>query len=82
MPCTGCFGPTDGFDLGAQRRPIIKNDIPQALKYLKDYIQSVRNGEVFDAENILNVLVVGKEKIGENGDWNLSGERYRINEIK
>lgn len=68
----------DGFDLGAQRRPITKNDLPQALKYLKVYIQSVRNGEVFDTENIPNVLVVEKEKIGENGDWNLSGERYRV----
>ena len=38
------------------------------------------NGEIFDAENIGNVLVVAKEKIGENGDWNLSGERYREND--
>ena len=27
----------DGFDLGAQRRPIEKNDLPEAFKVLKDW---------------------------------------------
>lgn len=27
----------DGFDLGAQRRPIGKNDLPEALKIIKEY---------------------------------------------
>jgi len=67
----------DGFDLGAQRRPKKGSHLPQAVKYLKDYIQCVRSGKEFVAENIPNLLVVEKEKIGENGDWNLSGERYR-----
>jgi type I restriction enzyme M protein len=34
----------DGFDLGAQRRPIDKNDLPDALNVIKDYITAVRNG--------------------------------------
>jgi len=69
----------DGFDLGAQRRPNGKSDLPEAARSILDYVSEIRNGETFDAQNIGNVLVVAKEKIGGNGDWNLSGERYREN---
>ena len=70
----------DGFDLGAQRREIEKNDLPDAAKLIEDYVSRMANGDEFDVENRDNVLVVAKEKIGENGDWNLSGERYREND--
>ena len=33
----------DGFDLGAQRRPIDKNDLPKTLKVLKEYQQSIHH---------------------------------------
>jgi len=69
----------DGFDLGAQRRPNGKSDLPEAVRSIKNYLSGIVNSETFDAENIDNVLVVAKEKIGENGDWNFSGERYREN---
>ena len=69
----------DGFDLGAQRRPNGKNDLPEAVHSIKNYVSGIMNGETFDAENIANVLVVAKEKIGGDGDWNLSGERYQDN---
>jgi type I restriction enzyme M protein len=32
----------DGFDLGAQRRPIDRNDLPKTLKVLKDYQKTLR----------------------------------------
>lgn len=67
----------DGFDLGAQRRPINKNDLPEALNNIQEYVKCVREGKEFSAEGADNILVVEKEKIGENGEWNLSGERYR-----
>lgn len=70
----------DGFDLGAQRRPNMKSDLPEAVRSIKNYVLGIMNGETFDAENIANVLVVAKEKIGGNGDWNLSGERYQDND--
>jgi type I restriction enzyme M protein len=57
----------DGFDLGAQRRPIDKNDLPEALQIL-------HSG---DADNTELAHWVEKSKIEESGDWNLSGERYR-----
>ncbi len=65
----------DGFDLGAQRRPIGKNDLPQALECIKDYKLAIMNGKDIDDTDIAHA--VEKEKIAESGDWNLSGERYR-----
>jgi len=64
----------DGYDLGAQRRPIDKNDLPKALDCIKHYRQVIMNGgEIGDA---VFAHAVRKERIAESGDWNLSGERY------
>ena len=62
---------SDGFDLGAQRRVSTKNDLPQALTILNRW----NTGE--KVENKLAVYVE-KSKIAENGEYNLSVERYRI----
>ncbi|MBU1613299.1 N-6 DNA methylase, partial [Patescibacteria group bacterium] len=61
----------DGFDLGATKRPISKNDLPTAL----DILNKWNTGE--KVENKLAVYVE-KSKIAENGDYNLSGDRYRV----
>jgi len=61
----------DGFDLGATKRPISKNDLPTALEILNKW----NIGE--KVENKLAVYA-GKAKIAENGDYNLSGDRYRV----
>lgn len=65
----------DGYDLGAQRRAINKNDLPEAFKIIKEF----RNkGDAFQSEieksEIANL--VKKSKIAEDGDYNLSGSRY------
>jgi len=69
----------DGFGLGAQRRAIEKNDLPQVQAELAAYLQALREGSSTD--EILGVAstaqIVPKEKIAANGDYNLSGERYR-----
>ncbi|HEY5743340.1 MAG TPA: N-6 DNA methylase [Chryseolinea sp.] len=70
----------DGFGLGAQRRPIEKNDLPQVQAELAAYLQALRSKA--SIESILSIpsttgLIVPKEKIAANGDYNLSGERYR-----
>lgn len=72
----------DGFSLGAQRRPIDKDDLPQVLAEIDAYLQKLRAGE--SVENISPTLglVVPKEKIAANGDYNLSGERYRENGVR
>ena len=71
----------DGFDLGAQRRLIDKNDLPDALTVIHEYIEKVRNGKAdeFNAdEKPCSALLVKKEKLAENGDYNLTGDRYRV----
>ena len=68
----------DGFDLGAQRRQIEKNDLPEAKQALKSFHQAcvASDEEAFNAEQFANVLKAKKEKIAENREWNLTGERY------
>ena len=69
----------DGFGLGAQRRAIEKNDLPQVQAELAGYLQALRANA--STETILALTstaqIVPKEKIAANGDYNLSGERYR-----
>jgi len=69
----------DGYGLGAQRRAIEKNDLPQVQVELAAYLQALRTGA--STESILALTsraqIVPKEKIAANGDYNLSGERYR-----
>ena len=87
----------DGYDLGAQRRTIDKNDLPLAQAEIAEYLRRLQTGEEVDDSQpaqIANVaepgmqyltdklqtnlgLIVEKEKIVANGDYNLSGERYR-----
>ena len=83
----------DGFSLGAQRRAIEKNDLPQVQAALEEYLNMDRQDKQ-DQATALNsscpscasmleslvqsgtALIVPKEKIAANGDYNLSGERY------
>ena len=67
----------DGFGLGAQRRVIEKNDLPQVQVELAEYLQALRSGQSVDELQPTCGLIVAKEKIATNGDYNLSGERYR-----
>lgn len=79
----------DGFDLGAQRREIDKNDLPFALSVLQEYNRlchaerseaSITEQILRFAQNDKNVLLVDKKKIGEKEDYNLSLDRYRLND--
>jgi type I restriction enzyme M protein len=67
----------DGFGLGAQRREIVKNDLPQAFTEIGEYLRRLRAEESVDDFRPTLGLIVEKEKIAANGDYNLSGERYR-----
>ncbi len=60
----------DGFDLGAQRRANGKNDLPIALEILKRW----QTGQKLE-DGIANW--VNKDKIAEDGDFNLTGNRYK-----
>ena len=61
----------DGFDLGAQRRPIEKNDLPKALKILEGHKKAQKTQESKMA------LTVSRKCLLESPDINLSGDRYR-----
>lgn len=67
----------DGFGLGAQRRAIEKNDLPQVQAELAAYLQALRSKAPMDTRSLASGLIVPKEKIAANGDYNLSDERYR-----
>jgi len=73
----------DGYDLGAQRRPIDKNDLPDALQLLREYQKALRENQTFVAEGKpCQALLVSKAKLAENGDYNLTADRYRLVERK
>jgi type I restriction enzyme M protein len=68
----------DGFGLGAQRRPIEKNDLPQVSAELNAYLRALRNQEPVADLKLTRGLLVPRAKIAANGDYNLSGERYGV----
>jgi type I restriction enzyme M protein len=59
----------DGFDLGATKRVVSKNDLPAALQILGDWCRD---------EAPVNPIfsTVSKEEIAAKSDYNLSGESY------
>ena len=67
----------DGFDLGAQRRTIDKNDLPQVQAELAEYLSRVRAEKSLSGFQPVLGLVVEKAKIATGGEYNLTGERYR-----
>lgn len=67
----------DGFGLGAQRRAFEKNDLPQVKTELNAYLEALRSQKPTADLQPACGLIVPKEKIAANGDYNLSGERYR-----
>ena len=67
----------DGFDLGAQRRPMENNDLPRAQAELGAYLQRLRESRALDDFQPAYGLVVEKARLAEDGEFNLSGERYR-----
>ena len=76
----------DGFGLGAQRRAVAGSDLPAAAAAIRRWLtlpaastESTTSTDAFAGQK--NVLLVSRERIGENGEWNLSGERYRENRI-
>jgi type I restriction enzyme M protein len=65
----------DGFDLGAQRRPIDKNDVPRSTAFMRECFNALRENRKPDETDF--AWAVEKARIGENGEWSLSGERHR-----
>jgi type I restriction enzyme M protein len=69
----------DGYDLGAQRRQIDKNDLPLALEIIRKYKSDLKNGESYklNEEEKQIALLVSKEIIALNSEYILTGDRYK-----
>jgi type I restriction enzyme M protein len=67
----------DGFGLGAQRRAIGGSDLPQVKTELTAYLGALRSQKSIADLQTTCGLIVPKEQIAANGDYSLSGERYR-----
>ena len=68
----------DGYDLGAQRRPIKDNDLPEALRLLQLWQKSVTSGTIDEKiSKSQRITIVPKAKIAEDGEYNLSASRYQ-----
>lgn len=72
----------DGFSLGANRTEIDKNDLPDSISLMKTYQEKIiKKGtkeftDIAVSEGSINFLVVEKNKISENNEFNLIHERY------
>ena len=79
----------DGFDLGAQRRPVDRNDLVRpdnevdAVKVLKGQRIAIETGtkNTWLQENSLFAYEITKEQISRTGDYSLSAERYRLGNL-
>lgn len=67
----------DGYDLGAQRREIDKNDLPIITKEVTEYLNGLRNGKEVESEKL---TYVPKQQVLESNDVGLSYDRYSTKE--
>ncbi len=75
----------DGFGLGAQRREQTGSDLPDAVNVIKDYLTAFRNNKpesFITEEKPCSALLVKKEKLTENREYNLTGDRYKTVETR
>lgn len=77
----------DGFDLGAQRRPIAANDLPEALRVLQQWKvgtdrRAVRCPDETARPAVAPYHAVPRQRLLESPDISLSGDRYRPVEVR
>jgi type I restriction enzyme M protein len=61
----------DGFELGAKKKVIESNDLPEALKVLNALKHGEKGGSPIG-------IYVSKGEIAEDGEYNLSADRYKV----
>ncbi len=67
----------DGFDLGAQRRPIKQNNLPDAINEIIKFKDSIMQSSLFSEEALQYSILVAKGKIQESSDISFNGGRYQ-----
>ncbi len=79
----------DGFDLGAQRKPIDRNDLfrpdneVDAVKVIKGQKIAIETStkNSWLQENSLFAYEISKQQIAQSDDYSLSAEKYRLDNI-
>lgn len=69
----------DGYGLGAQRKEIDKNDLPEAMSELMQFSQAVSSGGIgvsLMGISSLGSLLVKKDILAKGGEYNLLADRY------
>ena len=75
----------DGFDLGAQRRPNRRDDLPDALNALRNWQNAIQQNqpESFNLSiHPLSVLLVSKEELAEKFNVSVTTIYRRITAMK
>ena len=68
----------DGYDLGSQRRPIKKDDLPRVQAELGEYLDRLREGKSVEDFCSVSGIVVEKRRVGKDGEYNLTGAGVSI----
>lgn len=63
----------DGYGLGAQRNAVKGNQLDDAIEIIRQFVKTR-----FIAPQLTLAHTVPKAEIAKNGDYNLSGERYKV----
>ena len=71
----------DGYDLGAQRRPISQDDLPGVADEINEYLSRLREGDSLDDYQPILCRLVAKDLISKDDDYNLNGERYQSSQV-
>ncbi|TRX32979.1 N-6 DNA methylase [Flavobacterium sp. ZT3R18] len=68
----------DGYGLGSQRNAVKGGQLEEAVATLKTFRENCIEGKPFENTNLAQA--VSKTEIGKSGDYNLSGEKYKISQ--
>jgi type I restriction enzyme M protein len=71
----------DGYNLGAQRTAVKGSQLEEAITLTHEFVAEGTLHATSPLKESSIAHLVPKTEIAANGDYNLSGERYRINEI-
>ncbi|MHB1318648.1 MAG: N-6 DNA methylase [Anaerolineae bacterium] len=71
----------DGFSLGAQRREVEANDLPDLLREVGKYLDAIRDSRCAETD-LRHGQLVAKTRLAEDGDYNLSAPRYSMAEVR
>ena len=63
--------------MGAQRRPIDRDDLPVVAAEISEYLYRLRAGKSLDHFAPQSGLLADKGQIADDGEYNLSRERYK-----